>query len=179
VGVASGEIRAACARDLRVLNGGGQSARDVVITGSGPVAPGLKDGVSAEQIVEAAITHAAALGLELRAHVGLLERQEVRLDPSVASALNEALAECVNNVRLHAGVDHLDLVASATGGALVVLIIDEGHGFDPAAVPEDRLGLRASVLERLSALGGSAAVWSRPDHGTSVKLRLPLLAATS
>jgi signal transduction histidine kinase len=179
VGVAPGEIRAACARDLRVLTRGGQSAWDVVITGPGPVTPGLKDGVSAEQIVEAAITHAAALGLELRAHVGLLERQEIRLDPLVASALNEALAECVTNVRLHAGVDRLDLVASTTGGALIVLIIDEGHGFDPAAVPEDRLGLRASVLERLSALGGSAAVWSRPDHGTSVKLRLPLLAVTS
>jgi signal transduction histidine kinase len=179
VGVASSEIRAACARDLQVLTGGGQSAMDMVITGPGPVASGLTDGVSAEQVVEAAITHAAALGLELRAHLGSLERQEVRLDPLVASALNEALAECVTNVRLHAGVDRLDLVASATSGALVVLVIDEGRGFDPAAVPEDRLGLRASVLERLSAMGGSAAVWSRPDHGTSIKLRLPLLAATS
>ncbi len=178
VGVAVGEIRAACARDLKVLTGNGQRAQDLAITGPGPVNSGFKDGVSAEQVVEAAITHAAALGLELRAHLGSLERQEVRLDPLVASALSEALAECITNVRIHAGVDRLDLVASATGDALVVLVIDEGRGFDPDAVPEDRLGLRASVLERLSGLGGSAAVWSRPDHGTSVKLRIPLLAAT-
>jgi signal transduction histidine kinase len=178
VGVAVGEIRAACARDLKVLTGNGQRAQDLAITGPGPVNSGFKDGVSAEQVVAAAITHAAALGLELRAHLGSLERQEVRLDPLVASALSGALTECITNVRIHAGVDRLDLVASATGDALVVLVIDEGRGFDPDAVPEDRLGLRASVLERLSGQGGSAAVWSRPDHGTSVKLRLPLLAAT-
>jgi len=70
-------------------------------------------------------------------------------------------------------------VASVTGGVLVVLVIDQGRGFDPAAVPEDRLGLRASVHERLSALGGTVTVWSRPGQGTSVKLRLPLLAVAS
>ena len=130
-------------------------------------------------MVEAAITHAAGLGLQVRAHLGLLEPQAARLDPLVASALGEALAECVTNVRLHSGADRLDLVASVTGGALIVLVVDQGHGFDPAAVPEDRLGLRGSVHERLSALGGSVTVWSRPRQGTSVKLRLPLLAAMS
>jgi signal transduction histidine kinase len=177
--VASDEIRAACARDLKALTGTGQRAGDLRITDPRPADSRLENGVSAQQVVEAAITHASALGLELRAHLSFLGRQEVRLDPLVASALGEALAVCIANVRLHAGVDHLDLVASTTGDALVVLVIDEGRGFNPDAVPEDRLGLRASVLERLSGLGGSAAVWSRPDHGTSVKLRLPLLAATS
>ena len=179
VGVAPGEIRAACARDLGVLTGNGQSGRNVVIASPGPVGFGLEHRISVEQMVGTVTTHATALGLNLRAHLGSLERQEVRLDPLVASALREALAECVTNVRLHAGVDHLDLVASVTGGALVVLVVDDGRGFDPAAVPADRLGLRASVLERLSSVGGNAAVWSRPDHGTSVKLRLPLPTATS
>jgi hypothetical protein len=155
VGVAPGEIRAACARDLGVLTGSGQSGRNVVIASPGPVGFGLEHRISVEQIVGTVTTHATALGLNLRAHLGSLERQEVRLDPLVASALREALAECVTNVRLHAGVDRLDLVASVTGGALVVLV------------------------ERLSSVGGNAAVWSRPDHGTSVKLRLPLPTATS
>ncbi len=179
VGVPPGEIRAACARHLEVLIGDGQSAQKVVITDPERVGLGLKHSMSVEQVVEAAMTRAAALGLELRAHLGSLERQEARLDPLVASALNEALAQCIANVRLHAGVDRLDLMVSATSDALIVLVVDEGHGFDPAAVPADRLGLRASVIERLSAVGGSAAIWSRLDHGTSVKLRLPLLTGTS
>ena len=59
----------------------------------------------------------------------------------------------------------------------MLLVVDEGRGFDPAAVPEDRLGLRASVQERLAVLGGSVAVWSRPGRGTSVKISIPLPAA--
>ena len=137
-------------------------------------------GVTIGQVVQAAVAHAAALGLELAAHLGALERQgeqDLRLDPVVAAALCDALAECIANVRLHAGVSRLDLIASVTRGAVVLLLVDEGRGFDPAAVPEDRLGLRASVQERLSGLGGSVAVWSRPDRGTSVKIRVPLPAA--
>jgi signal transduction histidine kinase len=185
VGVAPDQIRAACTRDLGILARGDQGATDALIIrpaprrDTGPVDPRPEHGRTVEQVIEAAITHAAALGLQVRAHFGSLQPQAARLDPLVASALNEALAECITNVRLHSGADRLDLVASITGGALVVLVVDQGHGFDPAAVPEDRLGLRGSVHERLSALGGSVAVWSRPGQGTSVKLRLPLLAAAS
>jgi signal transduction histidine kinase len=183
VGVAAADIRAACGRDLDVLTGGVQDAGKPVILGRSPDAPEPEHGMTVEPVVEQAVAHAAALGLELSAHLGALERQEdrppPRLDPPVAAALNDALAECITNVRLHSGVGRLDLVVSSTAGALVILVVDEGRGFDPAAVPDDRLGLRASVLERLSSVGGSGTVWSRPDQGTSVKLRLPLSGATS
>jgi signal transduction histidine kinase len=185
VGVAPDQIRAACARDLGILAGGDQGATDALMIGpaagrrTDPVDSGPEPGWTVGQVIETAIMHATGLGLQARAHLGSLEPQATRLDPLVASALNEALAECVTNVRLHSGAGRLDLVASVTGGALVVLVVDQGHGFDPATVPEDRLGLRGSVHERLSALGGTVAVWSRPGQGTSVKLRLPLLEAAS
>jgi signal transduction histidine kinase len=175
--VAPAEIRAACARDLAILTGTGTSLR----AGTGHRSQsGGAGGGPLDQVVETAVAHAAALGLELTAHLGSLERQDeqhVRLDPLVAAALGDALAECIANVGRHAGVGRLDLIASVTRGAVVLLVVDEGRGFDPAAVPEDRLGLRASVQERLSGLGGSVAVWSRPDRGTSVKIRVPLPAA--
>jgi signal transduction histidine kinase len=207
LGVAPGEIRAACARDIAILTGTGGHDRRGTGNGSGTGAPagggdpgdsgtgagpggGREAGhgragdhassVTIGQVAQTAVAHAAALGLELAAHLGALERQgeqDLRLDPLVAAALGDALAECIANVRLHAGVSRLDLIASVTRGAVVLLLVDEGRGFDPAAVPEDRLGLRASVQERLSGLGGSVAVWSRPDRGTSVKIRVPLPAA--
>jgi signal transduction histidine kinase len=179
VGVAPAEIRAACARDLAVLTGSASAVEDAAVTGPAPVGREPAHGTTLGEVVSAASAHAAALGLRLAAHLGSPDRPEIRLDPLAASALNNAVAECITNVRRHAGVGRLDLIASITSDALVVLVIDQGRGFDPAAVPADRLGLRASVQERLSPLGGSVAVWSRPGQGTSVKLRLPLPAATS
>jgi len=50
---------------------------------------------------------------------------------------------------------------------------DRGAGFDPAAVPPDRLGVRESIIGRMERHGGSAKVRSDAD-GTEVRLRLPL-----
>jgi hypothetical protein len=179
VGVAPGEIRAACARDLTALAGGDQSSATAVAAHSGKSPYHLNSGDTVKQVIEVIVARAAALGLELRTHVTSLKEQDVLLGEAALAALSDALAACLTNVRLHSGVDRFDLAVSVTGAALVVLVVDAGCGFDLAAVPEDRLGLRASVAEPVSALGGSVTVWSRPGEGTSVKLRLPLPAAAS
>jgi signal transduction histidine kinase len=54
-----------------------------------------------------------------------------------------------------------------------VFVRDRGQGFDPAAVPEDRLGLRESVMARMTRAGGTARVRSEPGSGTEVSLALP------
>ena len=43
---------------------------------------------------------------------------------------------------------------------VTVFVRDRGPGFDPDAVPEDRLGLRQSVVGRMERNGGTAAVRS-------------------
>ena len=47
-----------------------------------------------------------------------------------------------------------------------------GPGFDPAAVPEDRRGVRESIVGRMERHGGSARVTSQPGGGTEVELTL-------
>ena len=47
---------------------------------------------------------------------------------------------------------------------------DRGPGFDLAAVPADRRGLRESVLGRMERHGGRAAIHTRPGEGTEVEL---------
>ena len=49
---------------------------------------------------------------------------------------------------------------------------DHGGGFDPDAVPADRLGVRESILGRMSRHGGTATV-RRRDPGTEVILVMP------
>jgi signal transduction histidine kinase len=53
---------------------------------------------------------------------------------------------------------------------------DHGPGFDLAEVPQDRFGVRESILGRMARHGGSAAL-RRLDDGTEVSLSLPLTAA--
>jgi len=88
-------------------------------------------------------------------------------------ALVAAAREALVNAAKHAGVDTVSLYAEVTAGCVEVFVRDRGAGFDPAAVPGDRRGLRDSVTGRLTRLGGTATVRSAPGEGTEVELCLP------
>lgn len=100
-------------------------------------------------------------------------REVIRISPEAASALVLAVRACLDNVLDHARTTSAELVVSTTAEAVTVMVIDHGVGFDPAAVADDRLGLRASVVARIRAHGGSVRVWSTPGSGTSVLISVP------
>ncbi len=79
----------------------------------------------------------------------------------------------LDNVVKHAGTDRAELVVGASEGTLSVLIVDDGRGFDAVEVDDDRLGLRMSIEQRITAVGGTVRVWSGPD-GTTVMVTVPL-----
>ncbi len=54
-----------------------------------------------------------------------------------------------------------------------VFVRDRGAGFDPAAVPEDRRGVRESIIGRMDRSGGSARIRSG-SGGTEVELAIGL-----
>ena len=98
-----------------------------------------------------------------------------RLAPEVATALVDSIRACLENVLRHSGatVAEVDLAYQAT--ELTVIVSDQGKGFDPKAIPEDRLGVRFSVIDRIRAAGGSTRIWSAPGAGTSIIIRVPIL----
>jgi len=98
----------------------------------------------------------------------------VRLTDDVMAALLAALRACFENVLAHSGTRSAELVVGRTDGELTYMVIDHGAGFDPGAVPHDRLGLRTSVVGRIEAHGGSVRVWSQPGSGTSVLISVPI-----
>jgi signal transduction histidine kinase len=104
--------------------------------------------------------------------------QRVPLDPRVATALVEAVRSVLENVLIHAGTPVAEVAIGATEDEITVLISDGGVGFDPLAVPRDRLGLRTSVVERVEEVGGSVRVWSALGAGSSIMLRVPLSGFT-
>ncbi|HLU64178.1 MAG TPA: ATP-binding protein [Protaetiibacter sp.] len=95
------------------------------------------------------------------------------LPETTADALRRALEQCLVNVTRHAGVTEAFVSVTASDDRLSVTVVDEGVGFDPDAVPADRLGLSESIRGRIERLGGEVRVWSRPGAGTSVYLAVP------
>ncbi|WP_434443870.1 sensor histidine kinase [Lentzea sp. E54] len=98
-------------------------------------------------------------------------RAEVVTVPAgVALAFVRAARELLTNVERHAGATAVDLTVSRSDGGAVVVVQDDGRGFEPAAVPEHRRGLRGSVTGRMAAAGGEAVIESKPAHGTTARL---------
>jgi signal transduction histidine kinase len=62
--------------------------------------------------------------------------------------------------------------AEVAGGVAEVFVRDRGSGFALAEVPEDRLGVRHSIVDRMRRHGGSAEIVSAPGEGTEVRLRM-------
>ena len=92
-------------------------------------------------------------------------------------ALVQAAREAMLNAARHGG-GAVSVYLEVTDDAAEVFVKDRGPGFDPDAVPADRLGVRESIVGRMNRHGGTATITSSPD-GTEVRLRLPLSAVAS
>ena len=88
------------------------------------------------------------------------------------NALVLAAREAMINAAKFAGVDEIDVYAEVGDDEIAVFVRDRGVGFDSTAIPEDRHGIRESILGRLERAGGTAIVSSTPGGGTEVELRL-------
>ena len=93
------------------------------------------------------------------------------LDPG-AEALVAAAREALVNAAKFAGESPVALYAEVAPGRIEVFVRDRGPGFDPAAVPDDRRGVRESIVGRLERDGGRATVHTAPGAGSEVVLVL-------
>ena len=87
-----------------------------------------------------------------------------------------ATQEALRNVVKHAGASHVAVAVWNEEGCVHLRVTDDGHGFDPASLPEtgagDHVGLR--LLGDLAAdAGGSLRIESAPGAGTTLTLEVP------
>ncbi len=95
--------------------------------------------------------------------------------PAQAEALRIA-QEALNNVRRHADATVVRVRAGVESGRFVVVVGDNGRGFNPDTVGRTAFGL-ASMRERAALIGGELRIDSRPLDGTRVSLLVPLALA--
>jgi signal transduction histidine kinase len=81
-----------------------------------------------------------------------------------------AAREAMVNAAKHSGADQVDVYAEMGAATAEVFVRDRGRGFDETTVPDDRLGVRNSILARMRRHGGTADIRTRPGEGTEVRL---------
>jgi signal transduction histidine kinase len=144
-------------RDLRVLQG---------LAG----APAVPGGLVPQTDLRPKLEQAAASTDDLTVRLKLVP---VSLPSPVADQLVACVGEALRNVERHAGTGEAEVTVSGAAGWAVVKITDRGRGFDPAATPPSRRGIRESITGRMLAAGGRAAIASRPGAGTTVTVSWP------
>ncbi len=88
-------------------------------------------------------------------------------------ALALATREAVLNAAKHADIAEVAVYGEARPDGISVFVRDRGTGFDPSQVPEDRRGIRESMVGRLDVVGGMVEIITDPGNGTEVRLHLP------
>jgi signal transduction histidine kinase/phage shock protein PspC (stress-responsive transcriptional regulator) len=112
--------------------------------------------------------YAAALELDYPVRIDVVSAglPAERASGEVAAASREAML----NAARHAGGD-VSVYIEGNANAVDVYVRDRGPGFDLDDVPDDRLGIRQSILGRMRRAGGSATVRRGASGGTEVHLR--------
>jgi signal transduction histidine kinase len=104
------------------------------------------------------------------------------LDPEMSAAafnlplrrsLLMAIKETLNNAVKHSEATKLRLQIQWQGQRLVVVVQDNGKGFDPAMIKSERNGL-TNMAQRMAELGGSCLVTSQPGKGCRVEFSISL-----
>jgi signal transduction histidine kinase len=101
----------------------------------------------------------------------------------VALLLFECCQEALTNVARHATeAEHVGVGVARAGRTVELTVRDDGAGFEPSRRPVEPAGGRQSGLalsqEKVALSGGLLFVDSRPGHGTTVTVRVPVGAST-
>ncbi|MGB3713321.1 MAG: PAS domain S-box protein [Candidatus Promineifilaceae bacterium] len=98
---------------------------------------------------------------------------EDRFPPDEETALYRIVQEAMINVVRHSRATRVDVLLRQRGDKLVVIVEDNGVGFDPATVRQSsRLGL-FGMRERAEMLGGELLVECASGSGTTVMVEVP------
>ena len=135
------------------------------LAGEEPLRPGerLADALRAAA-AEVEETHDGQVEAVVVGDAALDERRE-----ALVAATREALT---NAAKFASDGGPVRLYAEIEDSGARVFVDDRGPGFDPDAIPDDRRGVRESIIGRMERYGGRAEIRSGPGGGTEVELAI-------
>jgi PAS domain S-box-containing protein len=108
--------------------------------------------------------------------------EDDRFSSELETACFRIVQEAITNVIRHAKATHISVMLERNGSDLILLIVDDGAGFDiktlrSSATIAATLGLRG-MEERAQAVGGSIKLDSAAELGTEICARFPIQEPT-
>jgi signal transduction histidine kinase len=99
-------------------------------------------------------------------------RVQDRLPANIETVLYRIVQEALTNVIRHAHATRVDVVLTVRDDQLVVIIEDDGIGFDPETASNgNHLGL-FGMRERAEMIDGKLSIESAPGKGTTIMLEV-------
>ncbi|MDR1033793.1 MAG: hypothetical protein LBL41_03375 [Bifidobacteriaceae bacterium] len=120
-----------------------------------------------------------------------MRADELVIDEHIAEEITAAFTECVKNaiqhgappINVYQSAERISLAENARAGSsnnkkkgirLQVFVRDHGNGFNIDKIPNERFGVKKSIISRMEQLGGEATVRSKRKWGTEIELCIEL-----
>ena len=118
-----------------------------------------------------------ALCTRIDAQDGPVVRRELQgklpeLSPDVELVIYRIAQESLTNALRHSGARSVTVALQADAETLTLRVVDDGKGM-PVHQASGTAGI-AGMRERALLIGGRLSIESRPDHGTEVRLSIPV-----
>jgi len=102
-----------------------------------------------------------------------------RLPSETETTLYRIAQEALTNVARHSRASSVDVILERRGDQVVLIVEDNGIGFDPAQTPSGRRGFGLlGMQERAALVGATLQIESAAGKGTSVLLRMTAPGST-
>jgi two-component system, chemotaxis family, CheB/CheR fusion protein len=96
-----------------------------------------------------------------------------RFQEEIETNLYRIAQEALNNIHKHAQATRVDVIFERQDDHVVLIIEDNGQGFDMSSGDENGMGL-IGMHERASIIDGKFEIESQPGDGTTIIVRAPL-----
>ncbi|MGE5110394.1 MAG: sensor histidine kinase [Acidobacteriaceae bacterium] len=117
-------------------------------------------------------------GREFSRHTGVPASVQVAgnlegLTDAQRTCIYRVVQEALTNCARHAHANNVLVSLQSQGDQVVVVVQDDGTGFDVASRAQGGLGL-LGMQERVAELDGHLNIASAPDKGTTIRVELPI-----
>ena len=100
------------------------------------------------------------------------------VDPAARQTIARVAQEALSNVARHARAANVDVTLDTIDGRLMLIVKDDGSGFEPGETPRTRgMGLM-NVAARAAEVGGAVDIASTVGGGTTVRFSVPCAEVT-
>jgi signal transduction histidine kinase len=124
--------------------------------------------VSALERLTSTFSTQTGIQVDLEAQLGA-----ERLPTEIETALYRIVQEGLTNVAKHADPTRASVFVTPKNGNVLLVLEDDGSGFDPAKVRNGGLGLEG-MRERVELLEGRMTIESSEDAGTTLVVEVPV-----